>query len=430
LWVYFWVLLVAVLTILALPSWAAVISDGDVDWTFIGNTGPGSMTIHDGTVHTPNSDMVLGKTASGKGTLTVQGPGTVWDGSAYNLDLDYNSSWLHVLSGGKVYVKNLRIAMTPTGSPNTGKTAIVRLDGADTLLSTGGGQVYVGTDGYVTSPQNKAMLTLTGGAKLETYRLALGEKGHVGIKVTGNDQLKADYFQTSGGTVYLLADNTLASGTYTPVKSMQSLSGPLFKAFGGTWDSGKLIVKDAITSVTGERISPMHWGDRAVITDLATGKQLTYSSEYANGPAVIQPIFNLLSEAELDRAQEMAPDQYVLDGWWHDIHVNAQAMFTLNIGLDQDVENLVFWQHHSYNDTWEKFVPDVWMYDADGTLSFTSSMLSKATGNPVFDGFVVTGGSAFRDPNGPDGPDIPEPATMALLTVGGTILLTRRQRMI
>ncbi|MCL2700221.1 MAG: PEP-CTERM sorting domain-containing protein [Phycisphaerae bacterium] len=380
----------------ALPTWAAIVKEGDVGDLYMGKTGVGSMVIDDGSVFSPTGTFDMGR-FEGQCLLTVKGPGTVWNGSAYALLV--RSSFVHVSDGAKMYVGNdLSIA----ANPDHGKAA-ARFDGAGTYLNAG--MVDVGTS------TSRCMLTFTGGATADIGTLNVYGNGRVGVKVTGNDQLTINTLQC--GTIFLMADNNLANGTYTPVKITYTNTGGTVRVFGGTWDAktGNFTVTDAVAGATGQTFAMNH-GDRAVITDSATGKQLTYSAEWSSTPGTIQTVFSVMSQSELDAVRALDDTLTVLSGWWHDIIGSSQAMFTLNIGVGQDVEGLVFWQR-STTGQWEQFTPELYTYEKDGTLSFISSNLSN------YDGFVVTG----MDPT-----NIPEPATVLLLAAGGAALLSRRRR--
>ncbi|MCL2701098.1 MAG: PEP-CTERM sorting domain-containing protein [Phycisphaerae bacterium] len=416
---------------LVFPVCGAVVTDGDVDESHIGNTGPGHMWITDGSVYGPSQTMILGN-GTGKGVLTIHGPGSTWDGLGHNLILNGNRSWLHVLDGGTMQVNAMEIAVA------VGSVASVRLQGEGARLSTGtkwsfdGGYVNVGS-ANISSDTNggRAMLTLSGGATLETGRLRIGTNGRVGIKVTGDNMLTMYgwYNSSNSGKLLLMADNTLASGTYKPIKSVLTSGNTGFVSFGGSWinDSygvGHFTVKDALTAEAGEKFA-VNWGDRAVITDSATGQELTYSSQWAVYTSQLQVSFRPVSQADLDHIQAKDETYTVLAGWWHSIAVGgaveAQAMFTLNVGTGLDVEELVFWQHRVSDNTWVKFSPEVYTYDDDGTLSFISSTLHDrfAQGKILYDGFVITGR---------DAQPIPEPATIAFLMAGVAGIARKRLR--
>jgi hypothetical protein len=175
-----------------------------------------------------------------------------------------------------------------------------------------------------------------------------------------------------------------------------------------------LVVFDAYTGVTGQK-HQMFCGQRIVITDADTGKKLTYNAESRGDTGGFDAEFRVMTSEDVEAVLALDAAQTVLDGWWHDISVDAQAAFTINIGTDLDVDELVFW-HHYYadgQDRWEVFTPEVYMYEPDGTLTFISGNLGN------YNGFVVT----VRG----DTPNIPEPATMLLLAVGGVAMLGRRR---
>jgi len=247
--------------------------------------------------------------------------------------------------------------------------------------------------------------------------VVVSNPGLVGLKVTGSHLVNLESLD-GVEWIYMLADGTLANGFYNPIDHVPSLEGVPFKTFGGVWNAilnggSFVILTDAQTGQTGQMFS-MYCGERAIVTDVATGQQLTYSAEWITGVNRIEATFNVLTHVELDQVRALAADQVMLSGWWHEIGNDAQAMFTIDIGPGLDVEDLVFWQHYTVDgeDRWAMFTPEVYTYD-DGRLSFISGNLG------IYDGFVV----AIRDPS-----YIPEPATLALLAAGGMVLMGRQRR--
>ncbi|MCL2645625.1 MAG: PEP-CTERM sorting domain-containing protein [Phycisphaerales bacterium] len=424
----------AVLGITALSSRAAIISTGDVSPSYIGNTGNGRLEINAGSTFSPTGNVILGNTTTGKGTLIISGPGSSWDGATYELDLNYNDSWLHVLNGATMNVKKLALACD-----NIADKSDARFSGAGTKLITSGpgflDGVFVGSSGYPNPPEGKAMLTLSDGATMETSKLSVGAEGHVGIKVTGNNMVVVGTVQTfANGVINLMVDDKLANGTYTPIKTTATpLSDSALNIYGATWNTSthQLTVTtphaliSGVTYHTSAQTGDWHWGDRAIVTDPVSGKQLIVSSQWGNGPAIIQPTFTIMTASQLASGPWLIDDDHgPLAGWWFSDYVAAKTMFTLDIGTGQDIESLVFWQHDTNKNAWVEFVPEVYTYDADGTLSFISSTLDK-TGNPYpyYDGFVIGG-----KPMGSPGPAVPEPASLTLLGLGAAAMIVRRRK--
>jgi hypothetical protein len=227
--------------------------------------------------------------------------------------------------------------------------------------------------------------------------------------VTGNATTAGSV--TNKGAISFYADAFLSAGTYTPIseyagRTMTWSGTGTYKAYGSTWDNvAKTLAVTAATALSAGALDPVNSGQRLLITDPASGRQMGASFGTVAGGTTFSA--TLMTPSELSSLAAMVGSEgSVLSGWDFTTNLTGnQVLLSYDIGLGK--EDLELW--HLSGGTWSPYTPDLLTYDASGILTFTASQ---------FSGYAVTG--------------VPEPSTFALLGIGAVSLLAcawrRRKR--
>jgi len=283
-------------------------------------------------------------------------------------------------------------------------------------------------------------LTLSGGGYCDISGYATLEQGskiylHVGdgtgISVAESLNLNASAWPVDNAhALNLCADASLAAGAYTPVVSANALTAGV-AAFGGTWDGlAKTFTLKAAAEDFADRVITLEANSRYLIS-ADDGKQLGVSTAEASLVTLTASSGDWLDcggkYPALSRylAAEDRPSD-LLAVWQVDVQGAAdEVYYSLDIGPGQEYLTLFT---YIPDVGWTEISADIleWgsmTYDQNGILGFVAS--SSMTQ------FVVFGvNSDNRNPyaTGEPPPSVPEPATLALLTLGVAALLQQRRR--
>lgn len=145
----------------------------------------------------------------------------------------------------------------------------------------------------------------------------------------------------------------------------------------------------------------MTTGQRLLFTDSLTGRRVGASFGTITGSvsfsAAVVEAGDLASLAGL-----LEEGQGVLSAWDFTTSYSGEAMLSFDVGPDR--EGLAVW--HLEDGVWSAFTPGLFTYDANGIASFTVSS---------FSGYALTAAA------------VPEPGTLGLLALAGSMLLIRRR---
>jgi T5SS/PEP-CTERM-associated repeat protein len=403
----------------------------------IGYYGNGVISIKNGGSMESVGSVQLGLNAGTSGTISVDGVGSTWSGTALDGGLDIGltgSGTLNVTNGGKVTtnVYGMSIAdNATTGTVNvsgsgstwsvtaidtiyisrmgTGKLNITNGGKVDTSAkylfvgaansSGGSGNVMVNGAG---SSWNHSGLVNLGNQYGGTGRLVIGDGGAVNassILISSTSQVTADIGRgssltigngtgslTNNGTVRLVAGAGAANGTYTPM-SYGTMSGSgTVQALGGIWNSTDhtVTVSNAATGAAGTALmADLANTQRFLFTDGSTGKSVGVAFQGTTGSTSLTIKATSMSGIELDSLQSLVgASNAVLSGWdfTTDGYTTGNPVYlSLFAGSGHDISDLSIW--HFDGTSWGKYDASDLAYD-NTHASFTT------TG---FSGYAVSG---------------------------------------
>lgn len=161
----------------------------------IGQTGTGTLIIENGG-QVSNTNSTIGSTATGNGTVTVDGVGSTWTNSEMLIVGQSGTGTLNITEGGAVMT-----GADSGGGTNIGAGGTVTVNGSGSSLTYGYGGLQVNGDlsvtdgGQVTSPNNRGGASINSGAtltvdgtnsKLTSVNMSVNAGGMMSITNGGN----------------------------------------------------------------------------------------------------------------------------------------------------------------------------------------------------------------------------------------------------
>jgi|GEM_PF-2935685 len=366
----------------------------------VGHRGNGTLNIRAGG-QVSNDYGYLGYDAGAAGTAEV-GSGSTWTNrNALSIGRS-GAGTLIVEAGGRV---SNTTAYLGQGSGSSG-TATIRGAGS---TWTNSGNLYVGQSGHAT-------LNVGYGGRVTTDSLSVNSVSDVNLDVSGNDIIVLGDAGIVGtlvneGAVNFHIGPFLPVGVYRPIsefagRTMTWSGSGSYQAFGGYWNpvDRTLTVSAATRGNLGNDTVVVSFS-RFQVTDPGSGQSVGAGfGAVPGGTTFSADLIDPTDQAAL--AAMLGPQEEVLAGWDFTTTLTGQdVLLSFDIGLG--MRDLAFW--HLNGGGWSSYLPDSFTYDAAGNVSFTVDQ---------FSGYAVTG--------------VPEPASLALLALGGLTLgrltLTRRRR--
>ena len=325
------------------------------------------------------------------GNVTVAGTGSYWSDSN-SIYVSYGT--LDIQAGGQV----------STGYASVGGTAKV----------TGAGSIWASIASWAISGNFTVSGKLTvadGGDVTATSMTVNPGQSVVELDVSGNNMLVLGTSTTAGsitnnGTINIYANAFLAPGTYSPIaehagRPMTWSGTGYFNASGGTWDSSAhTFTVAAPTALAAGATTCVSSGQRLLLTDSGSKKVVGATFGDISG----SPTFSatVISDTELNALTSTKGfSGTVLSGWNFTTTLSGnEVMLAFNVG--KGAQALALW--HYDGTTWTPYTTDSLTYDSNGIASFTVTSFSD---------YAVAA--------------VPEPATMAILALGGLALIRRRR---
>jgi T5SS/PEP-CTERM-associated repeat protein len=212
---------------------------------------------------------------------------------------------------------------------------------------------------------------------------------------------------TNDGVVRLLAGANVATGDYSPISAGTWSGSGIYQGVGGTWDSDTHVftVSGAQSGVSGQEIElDLASTQRALFTDSTTGWNVGASFLSTASSTPLSFTATAVS-GDVMSGLQITSGGSVLGGWSFeaDGYTPGDPVYlTFAVGAGFSAADLGIW--HYDGDEWTEYAPDDLTYDGQ------------------YASFTVTGFSGYAVTN------VPEPATMAMLVIGGLAILKRRRK--
>jgi T5SS/PEP-CTERM-associated repeat protein len=377
------------------PKWQSGLGAGRSG--VVGNTGPGYLTIDDG------SDVVatridLGYGSTGRGSLVLDGPGSSLQMTHYDDSGQRYTPLCFIGLSGHGYVEVINGAELLTSGIG-GVTGLGHYEGSfGSVVVDGPGSRFTAKSLYI-GQAGTGVVTLMNGGTLSTRYLQLKSsvtgQGIMHIHVGGDDLLMVgNSGMENNGTIHLYAGMDLAPGTYTPIQTDGVISGSgHVSGHGGVWDLATRTftvgpVVDASGGLTG--------------SDLSGGR---YAFAGGSLVAAFAGDAGIADFGVTELAVSMLGAERVLGAFDFETTVGgASTLLSYRVGEGHDVGDLTFWHRQEVSGDWVAFTPEQARVVGD-RVEFTVS---------GFSGYAVS--------------TIPEPGVTLLLLLAGLRPLRRVRR--
>lgn len=429
------------------------ISGHDSAWTAgalgFGVSGTGIGNIVDGGVLNFGNDMTIGSLSGSKGFVTVSGEGSTLYGScSLHVGRD-GTAELNVTNGGAV-----RSASTFIGN-GSGSAAMATVSGVGSILNcdyyfevgmSGGGTLRVTNGGAVSdsfgyigdsstglatvsgrgSTWNNSSylnvgyygvgtLNLCGGGTVTASRVSVKNQSLVAIDVGRDSSLSSSQFNNSGTLRVLAGAGVTAGAPFKPVTATKWNDQGTHQPIGGTWDAAShTFTASSITAgaAGAATVFDPSLCQRLLISDNApggTGWSVGASFLAATSPSTVSFTATPMDSATLAGLKtSLDAGQSVLSGWGfaapgYTVSSTNPVYLSFDIGAGRSLDDIEIWRYDS--GVWTQCPADDLAYDGHyASLTLTG-----------LGGYAVA---------------VPEPGTLALLSVGlaGVLTCLRRKR--
>ncbi|MFZ5832549.1 MAG: PEP-CTERM sorting domain-containing protein [Planctomycetota bacterium] len=382
--------------------------------TYIGHTGQGAIHVSDGGLLTTAHawDVHLGYEKKSIGTVTIDGPGSKWTYYTNPVVGTYGTGVLQITHGGNV-----------SCAVNYGEVSLGRYTGSKgTVIVDGPLSTWTSDLGVVVGVEGSGTFSITGGGIARLGSVIIGNsKSLLALDVGRGSSLVLNSGSgtlSNSGKVRLLASADIAPGTYQPILAGTWSGTGKYQAIGGTWNASthEFIVGGVEQGLSGSPLS----------LDLASQQRALITCDRGgNGPdwiagasflaaATATPIeftaTAISGQMLTDLTAAMDAGESVLCGWefsttGYTVDANHPAYLSFDVGAGFSRDDFTVWHHDGTG--WTELTPLDLTYDGEHYASFTVES---------FSGYAITA--------------VPEPGTLALLTIlglAGLVVLQRRK---
>jgi T5SS/PEP-CTERM-associated repeat protein len=386
---------------------AGIITNGDIDpadpstWTsstqgYIGFSSAGTLDITLGST-VSNAHGSIGFNPGGVGTVTVDGAGSTWtNGEKLYVGMS-GTATLNITNGGAV--SNVGFGYIGVNGFSVGTATV---DGAGSTW-TNISNLYIGYSGTGT-------LNIThGGLVTAATTASINSRSCLSIEVSNNDMFTVGTTFTNDGTVRLSAQAGLAAGEYTPISVGGTWNGAgTHEAFGGVWDNTghTFTVGEAAVATAGVESTI----DLSTQQRIDVGDSLCLNFGSTAGSTSLGVTATATNGTMRSDLESLLPDGETVGGSW-DFDVTGlpggdSVQLQFAVTGTPGVDDLTIW-HYDGATGWT-------LYDA-GDLTIVDGWASFSVDR--FSSYAVAGVG-----------QVPEPATMSLLVIGGIALIRKRRR--
>ncbi len=462
----------------ASASGVATISGSGSKWTtadlYVGASGSGTLTVADGGQVSNSDNGGLGWFPGASGVATITGSGSQWTSGF--LYVGYSGSGaLNVASAGQVNSSSLMVGYSSSGTlnigsggqvnstygylgDNSGATGVATItgstskwtntgsfggplyvgySGSGTLTAADGGQVSNHYDGYLglnSGASGVATITGSGSKWTNDGSLCIGNSGSGTVRVSGGGQVTAGSVSvnsrslvaidvgngsalsvksgtgtiTNNGKARFTAAAGAAVGQYRPIAATTFTGSGAYTAIGGTWDpTGHVFtVSSPMMAASGMPVTlDLASQQRLLVSDSQSGWSVGASLMAKTGSASLASFTaTAMPDSSLDPlTMQFDADESLLGAW----------QFSLG-GSGYSAGDPVYLSFPVADGTPLSYL-QVWHWDGTDWTAFPAGDLNVGQG---YANFTATSFSGYAV-----SAVVPEPSTLALLSMGAIGLL-------